>query len=95
MRTTGSNFPFIQKKIKLFKKENEEIKHSLSRQTQIDTTLLLNSKELSDSNAKLQALIDQLTQQIEHNIDSVAIPEHDIRPVTAASVIIQNATVTS
>lgn len=42
-----------QKKIKLFRKENEDYKHELTRQAQIDSSLLINSKELSEANSKI------------------------------------------
>lgn len=47
----------IQKKIKLYRKENDEIKQTLVRQAQLDTSLLLSSKDISDANAKLEAAI--------------------------------------
>lgn len=34
----------LQKKIKLYRKENEELKHELARQAQQDASTLLNSK---------------------------------------------------
>jgi len=52
VRSANSSFVSSQKKIKLYRKENEEIKHALAKQAQIDTSLLLNSKELSDANTK-------------------------------------------
>ena len=48
-RTSALN----QKKIKLYRKENEEFKHELARQAHTDASLLLNSKELSEANSKL------------------------------------------
>jgi len=58
-----------QKKIKLYRKENEEIKHSLARQAQIDTGLLLNSKELSDANTKLELAIRDISLKLEINLE--------------------------
>jgi hypothetical protein len=64
VRASKCIFGCIQKKIKLFRKENEEIKHALARQAQIDSSLLLNSKELSDANSKLETAIHDISLKL-------------------------------
>ena len=84
----------IQKKIKLFRKENEEIKHALVRQAQADTSLLLNSKELSDNNAKLEAAIQDITKKLEIDLESVGDIQQVVGAKTVVLVTIQHTTVT-
>jgi hypothetical protein len=48
----------------LYRKENEEIKQALVRQAQLDTSLLLASKELSDGNGKLEAAIQDISLKL-------------------------------
>ena len=43
MRAAIGTPALTQKKIKLYRKENEELKHELARQVQQDASLLLNS----------------------------------------------------
>jgi hypothetical protein len=82
-----------QKKIKLYRKENEEIKHSLARQAQTDTALLLNSKELSDANTKLESAIRDISLKLEISLESPSTPSvRTAKPV--ALVTIQHTTVT-
>ena len=64
VRAAEREHVIIQKKIKLYRKENEEIKQGLVRQAQLDTSLLLASKELSDSNAKLEAAIQNISLKL-------------------------------
>lgn len=64
MRAAEREHSLTQKKIKLYRKENEEIKHALVRQAQLDTSLLLASKELSDSNGKLEATIQDISLKL-------------------------------
>ena len=54
-----------QKKIKLFRKENEDYKHELTRQAQIDSSLLINSKELSEANSKLQGAVRDISLKLD------------------------------
>ena len=64
------------------------------RQAQVDTSLLLNSKELSDANAKLEAAIHDISLKLELDLDSLGnAPLAKVsRPVSL--VTIQNTTVT-
>jgi hypothetical protein len=64
VRLAEREFSLTQKKIKLYRKENEEIKHALVRQAQLDTSLLLASKEFSDNNAKLEAAIQDISLKL-------------------------------
>jgi Leucine-rich repeat (LRR) protein len=64
MRAAIGTSALTQKKIKLYRKENEELKHELARQVQQDASLLLNSKELSEANSKLEAAINDISLKL-------------------------------
>lgn len=83
-----------QKKIKLYRKENEEYKHELTRQAQIDASLLLNSKELSEANSKLENAIHDISLKLELELEAGTFSTHvrSSRPVDL--VTIKDTTVT-
>jgi hypothetical protein len=64
------------------------------RQAQLDTSLLLASKELSDANAKLKSAIQDISLKLDIDLDSIgsAPQAKTSRPVSL--VTIQNITVT-
>lgn len=70
VRTSKRVASLIQKKIKLYRKENEEFKHELTRQAQVDANLLLNSKELSEANSKHETAIHEISLKLEIELES-------------------------
>lgn len=66
MRVAERKEALTKKKIKLIRKDNEELKTIVDKQNQSDIAVLLNSKELSDANSKLETAITELENRMNH-----------------------------